>query len=88
MYEEGCGEHTITQGGDYQYAMGDNLGFRSWLHYILPITYSDPELAREILRYAVKLQPPGPAREAVLPYGTTALRKPIYSIKSNDPTSG
>ena len=84
VYEQGCGEHTITQGGDYQYAMGEDLGFRSWLHYILPITYSDPELAREILRYAVKLQPPGPASDAVLPYGTTALCKPIYSIKSND----
>ena len=84
VYEEGCGEHTITQGGDYQYAMGEDLGFRSWLHYILPITYSDPELAREILRYAVKLQPPGPARDAVLPYGATALCKPIYSIESND----
>ena len=84
VYEQGCGEHTITQGGDYQYAWGEDLGFRSWLHYILPITYSDPELAREILRYAVKLQPPGPARDAVLPYGTTAMCKPIYSIKSND----
>ncbi len=84
VYEQGCGEHTITQGGDYQYGMGENLGFRSWLHYILPITYSDPELAREILRYAVRLQPPGPARDALLPYGTTALCKPIYSTKSND----
>jgi hypothetical protein len=37
VYEEGCGEHTITQGGDYQYALGQNLGFRSWLHYLLPI---------------------------------------------------
>ena len=84
VYEQGCGEHTITQGGDYQYAMGENLGFRSWLHYILPITYSDPELAREILRYAVKLQPPGSPRDALLPYGTTALCKPLYSTKSND----
>lgn len=84
VYEEGCGEHTITQGGDYEYALGEDLGFRSWLHYLLPITYSDPELAQEILRYAVKLQPAGPASEAQLPYGTTAFCKPIYSIKSND----
>jgi hypothetical protein len=84
VYEEGCGEHTITQGGDYQYAMGEDLGFRSWLHYLLPITYSDPALAREILRYAIELQPRGPARDAQFPYGTTAFCKPIYSIKSND----
>ncbi len=84
VYQEGCGAHTITQGGDYQYAMGENLGFRSWLHYLLPITYSDPELGREILRYSLELQPPGPARDAQLPYGTTAFCKPLYSIKSND----
>ncbi len=84
VYEEGCGEHTITQGGDYQYAWGEDLGFRSWLHYLLPITYSDPGLARQILRYAIKLQPSGPARDAQLPYGTTAFCKPIYSTKSND----
>ncbi len=84
VYQEGCGEHTITQGGDYQYALGDNLGFRSWLHYLLPITYSDPDLARQILRYAIKLQPAGPAADAEFPYGTGAFCKPIYSIKSND----
>ncbi len=84
VYEEGCGAHTITQGGDYQYALGENLGFRSWLHYLLPITYSDPELAQEILRYAIELQPPGPAQDAQLPYGTDPFCKPIYSIKSDD----
>ena len=84
VYEEGCGEHTITQGGDYQYAMGENLGFRSWLHYMLPITYSDPELAREILRYAIKLQPPGPARDAQLPYGIGAFCRPVTGLRSND----
>jgi hypothetical protein len=84
VYEERCGEHTITQGGDYEYAWGENLGFRSWLHYLLPITYSDPELAREILRYAIKLQPPGPARDAQLPYGTDPFCKAVPGTKSND----
>jgi hypothetical protein len=85
VYEEACGEHTITQGGDYEYAWGENLGMRSWLHYLLPITYSDPELAREILRYAIKLQPAGPARDALLPYGTEPFCKAITGTKSNDP---
>jgi hypothetical protein len=57
VFEEECGHHTITQGGYYQYSLGHNLGYRSWLHYLLPITYTEPELAREILRYAIKLQP-------------------------------
>jgi hypothetical protein len=56
VFEEACGHHTITQGGYYQYAGGLNLGFRSWLHYLLPITYTAPELAREILRYSASLQ--------------------------------
>jgi hypothetical protein len=57
VYEELCGHHTITQGGYYQYFSGYNLGFRSWPHYLLPITYMEPELAREILRYTIGLQP-------------------------------
>lgn len=73
VYEEACGEHTITQGGYYQYYFGANLGFRSWPHYLLPMVYSDPELAREILRYAIKLQPPGTAANAQFPYGTGQL---------------
>jgi hypothetical protein len=59
VYEEECGAHNITQGGYYQYDTGDNLGYRSWLHYLLPIAYAEPELAREILRYSIKWQPPG-----------------------------
>jgi hypothetical protein len=57
VYEELCGHHTITQGGYYQYVTGLNLGFRSWPHYLLPITYTAPELAREILRYSIGVQP-------------------------------
>jgi hypothetical protein len=70
VYEEDCGEHTITQGGYYEYGDGYNLGMRSWLHYELPILYSDRELAREILIYSIQFQPPGAAAGAQLPYGT------------------
>jgi hypothetical protein len=70
VYEEACGHHTVTQGGYYQYATGLNLGFRSWLHYLLPITYADPELAREILRYSISLQPQVGNQ---FPYGTGPL---------------
>jgi len=70
VYEEVCGFHTITQGGYYQYASGLNLGFRSWLHYMLPIAWSDPALAREILRYSISLQPQA---DGAVPYGTGPL---------------
>jgi hypothetical protein len=70
VYEEVCGHHTITQGGYYQYDSGLNLGYRSWLHYLLPITYTEPSLAREILRYSMSLQAEIGGH---LPYGTGPL---------------
>ncbi len=84
VYEEDCGEHTITQGGYYQYGDGLNLGTRSWLHYILPILYSDPELAREILIYSIQFQPPGAAADAQLPYGTGPFCERIDLGTSDD----
>ena len=81
VYEEECGHHTITQGGYYQYVVGANLGYRSWLHYLLPITYSAPELAREILRYSIKLQP---EVSNEVPYGTGPLCTRFDLGTSND----
>jgi glycosyl hydrolase family 36/glycosyl transferase family 36 len=83
VYEEECGAHTITQGGYYQYTMGFNLGYRSWLHYMLPIAYTEPELAREILRYSIKLQPEV-ATDGFVPYGTGPLCQRFDLGTSND----
>jgi hypothetical protein len=82
VYEETCGYHTITQGGYYQYADGANLGYRSWLHYLLPMVYSDPYLARQIIQYAVHFQPPPPAAQN--PYGTGQLCARVDLGTSND----
>jgi hypothetical protein len=71
VFEQACGFHTITQGGYYEYSDGYNLGYRSWPHYMLPMVYSDPYLARQIIQYAVNLQPPPPASQN--PYGTGPL---------------
>jgi hypothetical protein len=84
VYEEDCGEHTITQGGYYEYGDGYNLGMRSWLHYELPMLYSDPELAREILTYSIQFQPPGAAADAQLPYGTGPFCERIDLGTSDD----
>jgi glycosyl hydrolase family 36/glycosyl transferase family 36 len=81
VYEEVCGHHTITQGGYYQYVNGANLGYRSWLHYALPITYTAPELAREILRYAIQWQPEASNQN---PYGTGPLCQRVDLGSSND----
>ena len=67
VWEELCGQHTITQGGYYQYGAGLNLGFRSWPHYLLPMVWTEPALAREILRYSIAWQPESGLQ---LPYGS------------------
>ena len=82
VYEEACGAHTITQGGYYQYSLGANLGYRSWLHYLLPMVYTEPELAREILRYSIKLQPE--AGGGFVPYGTGPMCTRFDLGTSND----
>jgi hypothetical protein len=84
VYEERCGEHTITQGGYYQYLDGLNLGERSWDHYELPMVYSDPGLAREILRYTVHFQPSGSPQNAQLPYGSGPFCERVDLGTSND----
>jgi Glycosyl hydrolase 36 superfamily, catalytic domain/Glycosyltransferase family 36 len=81
VYEELCGEHTITQGGYYQYLTGLNLGFRSWPHYALPMVYADPELARQILRYSIAWQP---EHGGQLPYGSGPLCTPVQLGTSGD----
>ena len=84
VYEEECGAHNITQGGYYQYDTGENLGYRSWLHYLLPMAYAEPGLAREILRYSIKWQPPGEPANQQEPYGTGPLCTRFDLGSSND----
>ena len=80
VYEELCGRHTITQGGYYQYATGLNLGTRSWPHYLLPMVHTEPELAREILRYTIGVQ----SEDGRLPYGMGPLCRAVELGSSGD----
>jgi len=84
MYEELCGHHTITQGGYYQYDTGANLGYRSWPHYLLPMTYADPALTRDVLRYTIVQQPPPPTVAQQNPYGIGQLCTRFDLGTSND----
>ena len=78
--EDVCGEHTITQGGYYQYEVGDNWGTRSWLQYAVPMTYMDPGLARQILIYSAQFQPESTLQ---FPYGSTSLCA-AYNLGQSD----
>jgi hypothetical protein len=84
VYEEECGHHTITQGGYYQFETGANLGYRSWPHYEMPMVYADPQMAKEILKYTIVQQPPGPAQTQQNPYGTGQLCTRFDLGSSND----
>ena len=58
VYEETCGHKVITQGGYYQYGLGQQIAYRDPLQHMLPVIYQDPALAREVLRYSLQQQPP------------------------------
>jgi len=55
-FEEACGHHVISEGGNYQYALGVQLAYRDPLQHALAMVYTDPSLAREILRYSAAAQ--------------------------------
>ncbi len=78
--EQLCGEHTVTQGGYYQYEVGNNWGTRSWLQYAVPLSYMAPDLARQILIYSAQFQPRSTLQ---FPYGSTSLCT-AYNLGQSD----
>ena len=58
-YEACQGRHIISQGGYYQYDNSFQGAFRDPLQHMLPMIYSDPALARDVLIYSAQEQPPG-----------------------------
>jgi len=56
LYEESCGHHVITQGGYYQYGLGQQIAYRDPLQHVLPMIYADPALARDVLIYSLQQQ--------------------------------
>ncbi len=79
--EQLCGEHTVTQGGYYQYEEGENWGTRSWLQYTVPLTYMDPDLARQTIIYSAQFQPQSTLQ---FPYGSTGLCQAYQLGQSDD----
>jgi hypothetical protein len=81
LYEESCGHHVITQGGYYQYGLGQQIAFRDPLQHMLPIIYADPSLAREVLRYSLQQQR---AVTGTIEYGVGPMCAPLDLGTSND----
>ncbi|MBJ7328563.1 MAG: hypothetical protein JHC95_01630 [Solirubrobacteraceae bacterium] len=66
QWEEECGHHIITQGNWYQYAYGQSVAFRDPLQFALPMTYAEPWITGQVLRYSMQEQEP---RSGMVPYG-------------------
>ena len=56
-YDEMCGYHILSQGGYYQYFFGFQGAFRDPLQHMLPMIWSDPWLARQVIEYSAHEQP-------------------------------
>jgi hypothetical protein len=56
-YENCAGHHILSQGGYYQYDLDFQGAYRDPLQHALPMIYSDPHLAREVLLYSAAEQP-------------------------------
>jgi hypothetical protein len=69
-YEECAGRHILSQGGYYQYFFGANEAFRDPLQHMLPMIWSDPALARDVIAYSAEEQP---AAGGAVPYGMLSL---------------
>jgi hypothetical protein len=80
-YEDCRGEHTISQGGYYQYALGFQGAFRDPLQHMLPMIYTDPSLARDVLLYSAQEQPHVGGQ---IPYAMISLCKPLDLGTSDD----
>ncbi|HWI70605.1 MAG TPA: hypothetical protein VNT55_01520 [Baekduia sp.] len=70
VHDAVCGTRTMTQGGYYQYALGQNEALRDPLEHLLPLILLDPSLAKSTIRWALQYQRPG---SGDLPYGTAPL---------------
>ncbi len=82
--EQPAGEHTITQGGDYQYGLGANIALRDPLQFSWPTIYSDPSLTQQVMLYTLKLQTTDVAATDQLPYGTIPPYLPFEFGTSDD----
>jgi cellobiose phosphorylase len=69
-YEECAGHHILSQGGYYQYFFGENEAFRDPLQHALPMIWSDPALARDVIAYSAQEQPAGTGS---IPYGMLSM---------------
>jgi hypothetical protein len=80
-YEECAGHHILSQGGYYQYFFGQNEAFRDPLQHALPMIWSEPALARDVIAYSAQEQPAG---SGAIPYGMLGMCRRFDLGTAND----
>jgi hypothetical protein len=80
-FEEACGHHIVSQGGYYQYDFGWQAAYRDPLQHVLPLIYSDPGMAREVLRYSAQEQNRATGE---IPYAMGEMCRPLDQGTSDD----
>jgi len=78
-YDRFFQQHILSQASLYQYVMGFQGAARDPLQHALPFIFSDPELAKEILRYTLKEVRP----DGSIPYGIVGHGMPMPSVSDN-----
>ncbi|HEY1501797.1 MAG TPA: hypothetical protein VGF88_19640 [Acidobacteriaceae bacterium] len=72
-YDSFFREHIVSQGAPYQYIAGLQGAARDPLQHVLPFIFTDPTIAREVIRYTLKeIQPDGS-----IPYGIVGSGVPM-----------
>jgi len=81
-YDDFFHHHVISQASIYQYVMGFQGAARDPLQHALPFLFSDPEIARDVLRYTLKEV----RSDGSIPYGIVGhgMPMPVTSDQSSD----
>ncbi|WP_075279212.1 GH36-type glycosyl hydrolase domain-containing protein [Thermophilibacter provencensis] len=54
-YDRALGGHILNQGCNYQYIVGNQVFVRDVAQHLMPLIYSDPGLARELIDYELRM---------------------------------
>jgi len=78
-YDDYFTSHIVSQAQIYQYVMGFQGAARDPLQHSMPFIFSDPELAKEVLRYTLsEVRPDGS-----IPYGVVGHGMPMPTSSDN-----
>ena len=78
-YDDFFHQHILSQASIYQYVMGFQGAARDPLQHTLPLIFSHPDLAKEILRYTLKEVRP----DGSIPYGIVGHGMPMPTVSDN-----